>query len=63
MQRIFVKKKVPKLPYFEELFCLKSPYLDNGFLQVAKIEKDSEFFLLFSLTCSQIWLIPLVDDH
>jgi hypothetical protein len=37
MQKKFVKKKMAKLPYFEELFCLKSPYLDNTFLQVAKI--------------------------
>jgi len=28
-----------------------------------KYSKILKFFLLFSLTYSQIWLIPLVDDH
>lgn len=32
--------------------------------RVIKIQQDSQNFLLFSLTCSQIWLIlPIVDDH
>ncbi len=42
---------------------MKSPYLDNKVLQVAKIYQDSEIFLLSSLTCNQIWPILLVDDH
>jgi len=42
---------------------LKSPDLDNRFLEVAKPWHDSRKFLISSLICSQIWLIPLVDDR
>jgi hypothetical protein len=34
------------------------PYLDNGFPLIARTKKD----LLYCLTSSQTWLIPLVDD-
>jgi hypothetical protein len=42
-------------------FFLKSSYLDNVLYQVTKIQQ-SKIYLLSSLTCSQIWLILLVDD-
>jgi hypothetical protein len=50
------QNNAPKLTDFKEQF-LKSPYLDNSFQQIAKIYKKK---LLSSLTCSQIWLFPLV---
>jgi hypothetical protein len=56
--RIFVKKKAPKLPDFEE-------FLFNHHIQIIGSNKLSKYsqilncFLLSSLTCSQIWLIPL----
>jgi hypothetical protein len=39
MRRIFVEKKEPKLPDFEDfiLFLLKSSYLDNKFNQFAEL--------------------------
>ncbi len=39
----------------------KSPYLDTGFLEVTKTWQESRKWLLSSLTCSQIWLFPLVN--
>jgi hypothetical protein len=32
-------------------------------VEVAKTKQDSKIFLLCCLTCSQIWLIPLLDDR
>ncbi len=43
---------------------MTSAYLDDWFQHVAKTLHDYFIFLkLSSLTYSQIWLIPLVDDH
>jgi hypothetical protein len=45
---------------------LTSANLDDWFQHVAKTSHDNFFvfcFKLSSLTYSQIWLIPLVDDH
>jgi hypothetical protein len=55
-----VKKSI-KVARFGEFFFLKSPYLDNRSQQVAKLIAGFLIFFLFSLTHSQIWLIPLVD--
>jgi hypothetical protein len=43
-------------------FFLKLPYLDIKFQLVARIQEESYFFLFSSLTCSQIWVSPLVGD-
>jgi hypothetical protein len=40
-----------------------SPYLDNEFLLIARTRQDSKRKVFHCLTCSQIWLIALVDDH
>jgi hypothetical protein len=32
-------------------------------MEVASTKRDSEYFLFSSLTFSQIWLIPQVNDH
>jgi hypothetical protein len=59
----FLGKKGPKSSDFKDFF-LKLPDLDKRFQHV-KIYENSFIFLLFSLTltCSQIWLSPLVDDE
>ncbi len=42
---------------------MKLPDLDKiGYEHVARIQQDSEIFLLPYLTCSQAWLNPVVDD-
>jgi hypothetical protein len=45
----------------------KSPYLDNGFLLVARTKQDSpkkkHKNVLHWLTSSEIWLIALMDDR
>ncbi len=63
IQRIFAKEMCQNLQILRNLrfFFLKSSYLDNLFQQVTKIQQ-SKIYLLSSLTCSQIWLILLVDD-
>jgi hypothetical protein len=61
IHRIFVKKYAQKSADLEGKNPMKSPYVDNRFQQVAKVKQDSEEFLLSSLTCSQIWLMLLVD--
>jgi hypothetical protein len=65
IQRIFVgKKKGTKVPRFHgkknsEIVI----FLDNTRFQAGcqKYNKDSWNFLLSSLTCCQIWIIPLLD--
>jgi hypothetical protein len=52
-------KNGPKLPYFLEDKRLKSPHL----VLIASIWHGFKEILLFFLTCSQIWLSPLVDNH
>ncbi len=62
----YVKKYLPPPPpkfvtFWRREKGLKSPlFLDYRFLQLAS---NSNKFLLFSLTCSQIWLSPLVEDR
>jgi len=46
----------------KEKYGLSSPYLDYSSLQVASTLQCFKKFLLVSLTCSQIWLSPLVGD-
>jgi hypothetical protein len=53
-----------KVTRFGGNFFLKLPYLDNRLQKIPKYTATFFFFkLLSSLTCSQIWLIPLADDH
>ncbi len=40
----------------------KLPYLENKLLEVARTKHDPKNILCL-LTFSQIWLIPVVDDH
>jgi hypothetical protein len=62
---IFVLKVHAKVTRFGGKKILKLPYLDNGPQKLPKYTARFFFFfkLLSSLTCSQIWLIPLADDH
>jgi hypothetical protein len=50
------------LPYLRKK-SQKSSYWENEFVEVAETMQDSKIFLLCCLTCSQIWLIPLLDDR
>ncbi len=53
-----------KVTKFGGNFFLKLPYLDNRLQKIPKYTATFFFLkLLSSLTCSQIWLIPLADDH
>jgi hypothetical protein len=54
------KKKRKKLLYLEKTSHI---YLDNEILSVAKTRQDSKKIIFDCLTCSQIWLIVLVDDR
>jgi hypothetical protein len=63
LQRTFREKDGPKPPYFEREEKMKLPYLDNHFQYIAKSYLKSLIFLMSFLTCSQIWLNPLVDDR
>jgi hypothetical protein len=58
-----MEKKRLKVVTREGLVFLKWPYLEQ---QVAKIDHEFATFLLSSplscLTCSQIWLNPLVNE-
>jgi hypothetical protein len=61
MQRIFAKEKY-KVTRFPGIYFLKLQYLENRFQLDIKILQESLICVLSSLTCSQIWLIPFVDD-
>jgi len=54
------KKERKKLLYLENTSHI---YLDNEILSVAKTRQDSKKIIFDCLTCSQIWLIVLVDDR
>jgi hypothetical protein len=67
VQRFFFlgKKKVPKTPYFKgEKMNLKLPHLYIKFQQQAAktLAGMLKLFKMSTLTCSQIWRSPLVDD-
>jgi hypothetical protein len=57
----FWEKKVPKTPDFKEII-LTSSYLDKWVLGGRQNTAGNFKKKLSSLGCSQIWLIPLVDD-
>jgi hypothetical protein len=63
-KRFFCRKYGPKFPYFEEK-QLKSPYLDHKFQHVTIYNITRILIVLFnlSLSYSQIWLGPFVDDY
>jgi len=43
---------------------VKSSYLDNIFLErLPKHSRILNIYILYSVICTRIWLIPLVDDH
>jgi len=57
------KIKRAKVTRFEGTFFLKSPYVEYWLEPITKISHNSYIFLLSSITCDQIWLIPFVDHH
>jgi len=57
------KKKAQKLPYFEQKNSEIIIYFYNEFMEVTRTKQDSKKKLFSYLTSSQIWLIPLVDNH
>jgi len=61
VQKIFQEKlhKVTKFWGFNFFLC---HILIVGSSKLANYKEDSWSFVFSSLTCSQIWLIPLVDD-
>jgi hypothetical protein len=63
VQGLVLGKKLQKSPHFEEKKVTSRHYLNNQFSLVARTLEESSLNLLYCLTCSQIWLIPLVDDR
>jgi hypothetical protein len=58
------KKKAQKSPYIEEKKSEVAIFRQWFFWRLLEqIKIDSKEFLLSCLTSSQIWLIPLVNDH
>ncbi len=52
-----------KMPEFKGKKIWNHHIWTIGSSRLPKYSRILNFFLLSSLTCSQIWLIPLVDDH
>jgi hypothetical protein len=48
-------------PHSDSRKTWKSPHFDTRFLEVARTWQDSGKCLMTALSCSQIWLFPLVD--
>jgi len=59
---IFLEKIPPRVAIFGGKKELIAPHLDHGFFMSLVYRGFSKKNLVFSLTCSQIWLSPLVDD-
>jgi hypothetical protein len=60
---IFLEKIPPRVAIFGGKKELIAPHLDHGFFMSLVYRGFSKKNLVFSLTCSQIWLSPLLDDH
>jgi hypothetical protein len=61
--RLYLKRKTAKVAIFWKKKGHMLPYLDNEFPLIARTKQDSKKdLLLYCLTSTQTWLIPLVDD-
>ncbi len=58
----FGGEMAPEQHYFQNFFSSKSLHIDYRFGMLPKIQWGTKNFLLSSLTYSQLWLSPLVDD-
>jgi hypothetical protein len=63
LQKIFVKKNAPNSPDFEELFSEIGIFRQCVSVGCQKYSRILFFKLLSTQSCSQIWLIPIVNDH
>jgi hypothetical protein len=61
--RIFVKRNSRILPDFEGKEIMKLSYLNNKFQQAQRNQDSFLKKILSSVTCRQIWIFRLVDDH
>jgi hypothetical protein len=58
-----VKKNAPNSPDFEELFSEIGIFRQCVSVGCQKYSRILFFKLLSTQSCSQIWLIPIVNDH
>jgi len=63
LQKIFVKKNAPNSPDFEELFSEIGIFRQCVSVGCQKYSRILFLKLLSTQSCSQIWLIPIVNDH